>query len=81
MKQPSEQTLERACKALASLVRVEFGDRYTLAEIADTWGEGILPEHVDALRELESTFLAELGNELVHNAVESRHVESPNGGD
>lgn len=42
--------LERACSALASLVRDEYPDHYTLAEIADTWGVNITPEQVEALR-------------------------------
>lgn len=49
---PSEW--ERACSALASLVRAEYPTGLTLAEIALTWGEGISPEQIDALVCLES---------------------------
>lgn len=51
---------ERACSALTALVRVEFGQKYSLVEIAETWGEGITAEQIEALRVLESSL--ELGN-------------------
>lgn len=50
-------TLERACAALATLVRKEYPDRCSLAEIAETWGEGITPEQVEALRVLDGEFI------------------------
>jgi hypothetical protein len=65
--------LERACAALSSLVRAEYGEKYTLAEIAETWGEGITPEQVEALRLLEDGS-AEPGLELVHNPVQRVQV-------
>lgn len=50
----SGRSLEAACAALASLVRQEYPDGYSLAEIASTWGDGtITPEQIEALRELE----------------------------
>ena len=57
--------LERACAALATLVRQEYPDAYTLAEIAETWGEGITPEQVTALAELGAEPLGEFGDDLV----------------
>jgi hypothetical protein len=45
---------ERAADALASLVRAEYPLHYSLAEIAETWGEGVSPEQIDALRRLEN---------------------------
>jgi hypothetical protein len=41
--------LERACAALASLVRQEFPSDLSLAEIADTWGENLSVEQIEAL--------------------------------
>lgn len=53
---PMLVVLERACAALAALVREEYPDGHTLAEIADIWGIGVVtPEQVDALRILEAT--------------------------
>jgi hypothetical protein len=46
-------TLERACAALAVLVREEYPDK-PLAEIARIWGSGITPEQIEALELLES---------------------------
>jgi hypothetical protein len=51
---PDRLILERACAALAALVRQEYPDTYSLAEIAETWGEGVTPEQVDALRVLDA---------------------------
>jgi len=52
---PREAVLERACVALATMVREEYPSHYTLVEIADIWGTwmGVTPEQIDALRELE----------------------------
>ena len=49
--------LERACAALASMVRQEYPESYSLAEIAATWGEGITPEQIEALQLLDSESL------------------------
>jgi hypothetical protein len=45
--------LERACSALAALVRKEYPDDYSLADIADIWGDAT-PEQVEALNLLEA---------------------------
>ena len=51
----SEVLWERACSALAWLVRQEYPEVYSLAEIAERWGwPHITPEQVEALRELEA---------------------------
>jgi hypothetical protein len=57
------------------LVRTEYGDKYSLAEIAETWGEGISEEQVEALRSLE------MGFELFDDLLERREVELPQVGD
>lgn len=44
---------ERACSALASLVREEFPTTYSLAEIAKKWAPGVTSEQVEALAKLE----------------------------
>jgi hypothetical protein len=46
-------TLEQACRALASLVRMEYPSHLTLADVAQRWGEGITPDQVKALRWFE----------------------------
>jgi hypothetical protein len=64
-------TAEYAARALALLVRAEYGDRYSLSYIAETWGEGIDPVLVGALRRWEGALVpAEAGDELVHDAGE-----------
>jgi hypothetical protein len=54
MEQCQPVELEAAYQALAQLVRDEYREGYTLAEIADTWGNGITPEQVEALRAIET---------------------------
>jgi hypothetical protein len=49
----SSVLLERACAALAVLVRVEYPSDRSLAEIATTWGEGISEEQIEALKWFE----------------------------
>ncbi len=67
--------LARACKALASLVRSEYGDRHSLACIAETWGEGISPVQLAALHELEGPLsIAESDEELVNDLCERPEV-------
>lgn len=51
--QEEKTVLVRAVAALTILVREEYGHDLTLAEIADTWGIGVTPEQVEALRTLE----------------------------
>lgn len=73
--------LERACSALASLVRVEYGDKYPLSYIADIWGGGgITPEQLAALRQLEEES-PEAGLELFDNPAKSHDIERPEVGD
>jgi hypothetical protein len=46
--------LERACAALAAVVREEWGDKHPLSYIAETeGGPWITPEQVAALRQIE----------------------------
>lgn len=49
-----------ALDALAWVVRDEYGDKYTLAEIASTWGMATAVQ-VEALREYERAVLADEG--------------------
>ncbi len=73
--------LERACAALASLVRSEFGEQYTLAQIAETWGEGITPEQVSALRSLDDGSLFEAFDELFDHGVKRFEIDASQVGD
>ena len=73
--------LERACAALASLVRSEYGERYTLDEIAELWGEGITPDEVAALRVLEDGSLRESFDEFLHHARQSGAINMSKIGD
>ncbi len=41
--------MERACAGLAILVRGEYPPDLTLAEIAQTWGDGVSQEQIEAL--------------------------------
>jgi hypothetical protein len=50
---PRDVLLARACDALATLVRDEYPD-LPLAEIAETWGDQVTPEQVEALVWLEA---------------------------
>jgi hypothetical protein len=52
---PLVLTLERAVDALASLVKQEYPERYSLVEIAEIWGGNLSPEQVEALRYLENS--------------------------
>lgn len=64
----SVAVLEQACAALASLVRMEYPVRYTLSEIAATWGEGISPEQLAALSEVDGLAVEtrfEVGDDLL----------------
>lgn len=72
--------LERACAALAMLVRVEFGDRYSLSYIADTWGEGITPEQLAALRQLEDESF-ETSLKLFNDSAKGAQIEASENGD
>jgi hypothetical protein len=68
---------EEAFLALATLVRLEYGDRYSLRYIAETWGEGIPSERLRALAVCEQALLGEAAHELVHDGGERVHVEMP----
>lgn len=43
-----------AARGLAKLVREEYGDKYTLAEIAATWGD-CTPEEIEAIAAFEKS--------------------------
>lgn len=75
--------LERACTALAALVRDEFPDDYSLSECAYTWGDGITPEQIDAIRVLENDGLAlsESHHEVIRDASKAVDVEPSKVGD
>jgi hypothetical protein len=49
-----ETTLRLAIEALAHLVREEYPAEMSLADVASTWGGSLTPEHVEALRSVES---------------------------
>jgi hypothetical protein len=61
-----QTSLQEAFRALAVLVHDEYDDRYTLGYIASTWGEGITPEQLDALRFWAHELLGEPLDEFVH---------------
>jgi hypothetical protein len=42
-------SLEKACEALAILVREEYPRDMPLSSIAFTWGHHMTPQHLDAL--------------------------------
>lgn len=50
--QPTREELLLACEALAKVVREEYGERYSLAEIAYTWGSADQPQR-DAVASVE----------------------------
>jgi hypothetical protein len=68
--------LERACAALASLVRAEYGEHHALSYVAATWGEVISAEQVEALRALESGSFAEVSDELADNSLKGPDVNT-----
>jgi hypothetical protein len=45
--------LRLAHAALTKLVMAEYPENYSLAEIGYTWGEGLPPEEIAALKRLE----------------------------
>jgi hypothetical protein len=67
--------MKLACMALASVVRAEYGPRYTLAEIANTWGECVTTEQVDALRQLEGS-VAKPADELFGESAQGIEVQA-----
>jgi hypothetical protein len=62
-----------ALEVLARLVRDEYGDRYTLVEVAGTWGEGVTPEQLKALAHL-APLLGEPSGEGVDDGCEHPEV-------
>lgn len=50
--------LERALDALVQLVRQEYPQHLSLEEIAQTWGERLSPEQIEALGYVEKCLSA-----------------------
>ena len=66
--------LASACSALAAIVRAEYGDRYSLTEIAATWGEGIPAGEIAALEVVECALFAKPDDELIDDLGQGRDV-------
>jgi hypothetical protein len=73
-------TLLEAARALVTVVRSEYGDRWTLAYIAGTWGEGVTPGQLEAVAYMEA-LLSEPDAELLHEGREGVDVDGSDSGD
>lgn len=73
-------TLVEAARALIAVVRAEYGDRWSLAYIAGTWGDGATPDQLEALSHVE-TLLGEMRCEVLHDRCEDTDVERTDPGD
>lgn len=79
---PTVAEWEAAFAALATLVRDEYPEGYSLAEIAERWGSSleISPEQIAALRSLES-LAPEVLDRVVQETSKGANVESAEVGD
>lgn len=74
MAERPDPALLEAARALVAIVRAEYGDRWPLAYIAGTWGEGVTPDQLEALAHLES-LLGEPDHELIHQGRERADID------
>lgn len=65
-----------AIEALVSLVRAEYPDDLSLAEIARRWGDGLSPDHRAALARLDSHLRAESTLCLGQKPLDVNEVET-----
>jgi hypothetical protein len=73
--------LERACAALRSLIRSEYGDYYMLTQIAGPGVKDLTPEQVSALRVMENGSICEPLDELLHHIGQRSEVDPSQVGD